>query len=80
MTPGLRNRTSRRSVIRNEVAARLLTIYLMDLTEQIQNAAKAQAAYMVDMADADALDLLGETHRVETSHVPRLSGMRTGSV
>lgn len=37
-----------------------LTINLSGLVESVQAAAKDQVAYMVDMAKADALDLLGE--------------------
>ena len=40
-----------------------LPIDLAVLTEKIQNAAKAQVAYMVDMAKAEVLDLLGETRQ-----------------
>ena len=40
-----------------------LTLDLARLSENIQAAAKGQVAYMVDMAKADALDLLGETRR-----------------
>ena len=40
-----------------------LTIDLAGLTGHVQEAAKEQVAYMVDMAKADALDLLGETRQ-----------------
>ncbi len=40
-----------------------LTIGLARLIENVQSAARAQVAYMVDMAKADALDLLGETRQ-----------------
>jgi len=40
-----------------------LTIDLAGLVENVQGATKGQAAYLVDMAKADALDLLGETRR-----------------
>ena len=40
-----------------------LTIDLAALIENVQEAAGAQVAYMVDMAKADALDLLGETRQ-----------------
>ncbi|MDA1129785.1 MAG: hypothetical protein O2913_13995 [Chloroflexi bacterium] len=40
-----------------------LTIDLARLTENTQVAAKEQAAYLVDMAKADALDLLGEPRK-----------------
>ena len=36
---------------------------LAGLIENIQAAARKQVAYMVDMAKADALDLLGETRQ-----------------
>lgn len=39
------------------------TIDLAGLVENVQGATKGQAAYLVDMAKADALDLLGETRR-----------------
>ena len=37
------------------------TIDLAQLIESVQGAAGEQVAYMVDIAKADALDLLGET-------------------
>ena len=37
-----------------------LTIDLTSLVENIQGAAREQMVYMVDMAKADALDLLGD--------------------
>ena len=40
-----------------------LTIDLAGLVENVQGATKGQAAYLVDMAKGDALDLLGETRR-----------------
>jgi len=40
-----------------------LTIDLAGLVENVQGAAKEQVAYIVDMAKADALDLLGETRQ-----------------
>jgi hypothetical protein len=40
-----------------------LTIDLSELVENVQSAAKEQVAYMVDMAKADALDLLGENRQ-----------------
>ena len=40
-----------------------LTIDPAELIENTQVAAKGQVAYMVDMAKADALDLLGETRQ-----------------
>ena len=40
-----------------------LTIDLAELIESIQEAVRGQVAYMVDMAKADALDLLGETRQ-----------------
>ena len=40
-----------------------LTIDLEGLVGNVQEAAKEQVAYMVDMAKADALDLLGETRQ-----------------
>ena len=40
-----------------------LTIDLAGLIENVQGTAKAQVAYLVDMAKADALDLLGETRQ-----------------
>jgi len=40
-----------------------LTIDLAGLVENVQGAAKEQVAYLVDMAKADALDLLGETRQ-----------------
>jgi len=40
-----------------------LTIDLAGLIENVQGAAMEQVAYMVDMAKADALDLLGETRQ-----------------
>jgi len=40
-----------------------LTINLAGLIEDTQVAAKEQVAYMVDMAKADALDVLGETRQ-----------------
>jgi len=41
----------------------LLTINPEGLVENVQVAAKEQVAYMVDMAKADALELLGETRQ-----------------
>ena len=38
-----------------------LIIDLPGLIESVQGVAKVQVAYMVDMAKADALELLGET-------------------
>ena len=38
-----------------------LTMDLVAVIEDVQGAAKRQVAYLVDMAKADALDLLGET-------------------
>ena len=38
-----------------------LTIDLAGLNDNVQVAAEGQVAYLVDMAKADALDLLGET-------------------
>jgi len=40
-----------------------LTIDLAGLVKNVQGAAKEQVAYIVDMAKADALDLLGETRQ-----------------
>ena len=40
-----------------------LSIDLAGLIENVQGAAKAQVGYMLDMAKADALDLLGETRQ-----------------
>ena len=40
-----------------------LTIRLSELIVNVQGAAKAQVAYLVGMAKADALDLLGETRQ-----------------
>ena len=40
-----------------------LTIDLAGLTENVQRAVSEQVAYMVDMAKADALDLLGDTRQ-----------------
>ena len=40
-----------------------LTIELAELIESVQGAAKEQVAYLVDMAKADALDLLGENRQ-----------------
>ena len=40
-----------------------LTIDLVGLIENVQGTAKAQVAYLVDMAKADALDLLGESRQ-----------------
>ncbi len=40
-----------------------LTIDLAGLIENVQDAAREQVAYMVDMAKADALELLGETRQ-----------------
>ena len=40
-----------------------LTIDLVGLTESVEETAKVQVAYMVDMAKADALDLLGESRQ-----------------
>ena len=36
---------------------------LTPIIENVQGSAKEQVAYMVDMAKADALDLLGETRQ-----------------
>ena len=41
----------------------LRDIRLAGLIENVQGAAREQVAYMVDMAKADALDLLGETRQ-----------------
>ena len=41
-----------------------LAIDLAGLMESAQEAAKEQVAYLVDMAKAEALDLLGETRQV----------------
>ena len=38
-----------------------LTLDLAGLVENVQGAAREHIAYMVDMAKADALELLGET-------------------
>ena len=38
-----------------------LTIDLAGLVETVQGSAREQVAFLVDMAKADALDLLGET-------------------
>ncbi len=40
-----------------------LTIDVTGLIESVQGVAKEQVTYMVDMAKADALDLLGETRQ-----------------
>ena len=40
-----------------------LTIDVAGLIESVQGGAKEHVAYMVDMAIADALDLLGETRQ-----------------
>ena len=40
-----------------------LTIDLAALIENVQRPARAQDAYMVNMAKAEALDLLGETRQ-----------------
>ena len=40
-----------------------LTIDLAGLIETLQGSAREQVAYLVDMAKADALDLLGETRQ-----------------
>ena len=40
-----------------------LTIDLAGLMESAQVAAKEQVAYLVDMAKADGLDVLGENHQ-----------------
>ena len=40
-----------------------LTIDLAGLVETVQGSAREQVAYLVDMAKADALDLLGETRQ-----------------
>jgi len=40
-----------------------LTIDLAGLIENVHEAAREQVAYLVDMAKADALDLLGETRQ-----------------
>ena len=40
-----------------------LTIDLAGLIEDVQGAAREQVAHRVDMAKADALDLLGETRQ-----------------
>ena len=40
-----------------------LTLNLAGLIENVQGATREQVAYMVDMAKADALDLLGETRQ-----------------
>ena len=40
-----------------------LTIDLATLVERVQGAAKEQASYLVGMANADALDLLGESRQ-----------------
>ena len=40
-----------------------LTIDLAGLVETVQGSAREQGAYLVDMAKADALDLLGETRQ-----------------
>ena len=43
-----------------------LTIGLAELIESVQGAGKEQVSYLVDMAIADALDLLGESrHALE---------------
>ena len=39
------------------------TIDLAGLIESVQGAAKEQVAYMVDMAKADALDVIGESRQ-----------------
>ena len=40
-----------------------LTIDLAGLVETVQGSAREQVAFLVDMAKADALDLLGETRQ-----------------
>jgi len=40
-----------------------LTIELAELIESVQGASKEQVSYLVDMAKADALDVLGETRQ-----------------
>ena len=40
-----------------------LTINLAELVENVHGAANEQVAYMVDMAKADALDVLGENRQ-----------------
>ena len=40
-----------------------LTIDLAGLYANVQGAAREQVAYMVDMAKADALELIGETRQ-----------------
>jgi len=40
-----------------------LTIDLMGLIENVQEPTREQVAFMVDMAKADALDMLGETRQ-----------------
>ena len=40
-----------------------LTIDLAGLIERVQGAVREQVGYMVDMAKADALELLGETRQ-----------------
>ena len=40
-----------------------LTIYLAELIESVEGASKEQVAYIVDMAKAEALDLLGENRQ-----------------
>ena len=40
-----------------------LTIVLEGLSGSVQEVAREQVAYMVDMAKAEALDLLGETRQ-----------------
>ena len=40
-----------------------LTIDMAALIESVQGSAKEQVAYLVDMAKADALDVLGETRQ-----------------
>ena len=48
---------------RDEERACPLAIDLAALTDDVQGAAKGQVAYLVDMAKADALDLIGETRQ-----------------
>ncbi len=40
-----------------------LTIELVALVDNVQGAAREQVTYLVDMAKADALDILGETRQ-----------------
>ena len=51
------------SETRDEQGGSPLTIDRGGLIESVQGVAKEQVAYMVDMAKADALDLLGETRQ-----------------